>query len=286
MIFVMITMGTALGILWMILFAKSGMRYQDEMNKLDSSEYFMKDLFGTGFYVIDLLGFKFDTPYFENKLIRLNEIYGAKNGRKILKADLVAQISYSIFLVPVGILLYGITDEPMCLIFALIILLFLVLYIEYDKQNRVEKRRSEIIRSFPHVLSQMALLINAGMPLREALQMASAGKTDVLGNEMKILLDDMKNGIPEYEALRRFSDRCGVDSIRKFASLVIQNVRKGSNELAGALLEMSNEIWRARVGEVKEEGEKASAKLMIPILIIFMGIIMMVVVPIFSGMNI
>ena len=156
---------------------------------------------------------------------------------------------------------------------------------EYDKNDKLQKRHEQILREFPHVLSQMALLVNAGMPLREALQMAAQKETGVLSREMKILSDDMANGIPEYEALGSFAERCGVDSVRKLSSLITQNVRKGSSELAAALMELSNEVWRGRVSSVKEEGEKASAKLMVPILIIFIGILIMVAVPMFRNMN-
>ena len=131
----------------------------------------------------------------------------------------------------------------------------------------------------------MALLVNAGMPLREALSVCTQKEAGVLGDEMKALSDDMANGIPDYEALNSFADRCGVDSVRKFSNLIIQNIRKGSSELAVALLDLSNEVWRNRVNAVKVEGEKASTKLMLPILIIFAGILIMVAVPMLRGID-
>lgn len=94
----------------------------------------------------------------------------------------------------------------------------------------------------------------------------------------------MKNGVPDYEALQKFADRCGISEVRKFSSIMIQNMKKGSSELAYALMDLSSEVWRA--GKQRPgEGEKASAKLLIPIFMVFVGILIMVIVPILSGMN-
>ena len=73
--------------------------------------------------------------------------------------------------------------------------------------------------------------------------------------------------------------------MRKFSSIMIQNMKKGSSELAYALMDLSSEVWRMRVNSVREEGEKASAKLLIPIFMIFGGILMMVAVPMLRGLN-
>lgn len=135
------------------------------------------------------------------------------------------------------------------------------------------------------MLSQLALLINAGMPLREAIEAVASRGNSVFYEEIRILLEDMKNGIPDYEALQKFALRCGIPEVRKFSSIVIQNVKKGSTELAFALMDLSQEVWRARVNGVREEGENASAKLLIPIFIIFGGILLMVVVPVLKNMN-
>ena len=48
---------------------------------------------------------------------------------------------------------------------------------------------------------------------------------------------------------------------------------------------MSNEVWKARISNARELAEKASTKLLIPIMIIFCGILLMVIVPMFMGMQ-
>ena len=277
--------GTVWAIGWLILYFSCGTKYQTYIDSIDGNDYFMKSMYGVGYRMIDLFQLDIDTPYFRKKMGKLGEMYGKKSARLLVLSDLAAQITYLITLIPFGIFLAVMTEEPMILMIAAVFAAFLAVYIEYDKGSKVDKRREEILKDFPHLLSQLALLINAGMPLREALETASGKEEGIIYEQLRILSDDMRNGIPEYEALSEFADRCGVDEVRKLSGLIIQNVRKGSAELASALLELSGEVWRNRTSQVRELGEKASSKLLIPILIIFGGILMMVVAPMFKGMN-
>ena len=52
------------------------------------------------------------------------------------------------------------------------------------------------------------------------------------------------------------------------------------------LQQQSSEIWEIRKQNVRREGEKAAGKLMIPIFIMFGGIMLMVIVPIFTNIGI
>ena len=114
----------------------------------------------------------------------------------------------------------------------------------------------------------MVLLINAGMPLRDTLKKVSEGKEDIcLYKEIHILLNDINNSMSELEAIKAFSDRCNILEIKKFSTTVLQNLEKGSEGLGGILAEMSNTIWMERSNKVRQMGEAASSKLMIPIMI-------------------
>ena len=277
--------GTMFAITWLLIGITDRKKYQAVIDGIDGNEYFGKELFFVGFRIIGWLDIDISSPTLQKKVHKLSELYGSSEARKLVLYDLAAQFTYILTFAPLGLFLTVMMDDVLCVCIAVLLIVFLVFYVEYDKNDKLQKRHEKILREFPHVLSQMSLLVNAGMPLREAL-MTTAEKGDgILCREMRVLADDMANGIPEYEAFGSFADRCGVDSVRKFSSLIIQNVRKGSSELASAVLELSNEVWRNRVSSVKEEGEKASAKLLIPILIIFIGILIMVAVPMMRGMN-
>ena len=277
--------GTLLGILCILIFLTDKGKFKPIIVEIDENEYFLKETFVVGFTLMQKLHLDISSDTIQKKIRKLSELFGIKESRKIAIYDFAAELSYVFVFLPVVLLLTVIGNDPAILLIGIGLIAFLIIYMEYDKVNKLTKRHETIEREFPHMVSQMALLINAGMPLREAL-ITSAQKNDgILSKELKVLVSDMENGIADYTALDQFAARCGVDSVRKFSSLVSHNIKKGSSELADSLLSLSSEIWRNRVSAVRVEGEKASTKLLIPILIIFAGIMMMVVVPMFSGVG-
>ena len=60
---------------------------------------------------------------------------------------------------------------------------------------------------------------------------------------------------------------------------------KGNDELVIMLQNQSSEVWNAKKQDVRRQGEKASSKLLIPMLFMFVGILIMVIVPIFSNLG-
>lgn len=282
---VLSAIGTIFSIFWIFLYFRAGSKYDGMIEQIDGNEYFGKSFFCIGFSAIELFKINLNSGITQKKMQKLSEMYGKKMAKRIVLIDLAGQFTYTFTLAPLGALLAVLANDVIVLFIVVGLIAFFWVYLEYDKNSKLEVRHETILREFPHVLSQLALLVNAGMPLREALDVTSQKGDGVLYQELKVLMDEINNGVPEYEALAGLADRCGVDSIRKFSSLIIQNVRKGSGELAMVLMELSSEVWRNRVSNVKEEGEKASAKLMIPVLIIFCGILVMVIVPMFVNMN-
>lgn len=276
-------LGTVIGIMVIFIFIQSKHKYDAIIEVIDENEYFIKEIFVVGFTLIQWFGLELSSDIMQKKIHKLSELYGAKEARKVALYDVASQLSYTFVFLPIVLLLSVIGNDILILFFGAALVGFLVIYMEYDKTNKLNKRHEAIDREFPHIISQMALLVNAGMPLREAITTSANKSIGVLSHELKVLVDDMDNGIADYVALERFANRCGVDSVRKFSSLIGQNIRKGSAELAASLMELSTEIWRNRVTSVRIEGEKASTKLLIPILMIFIGILVMVVVPMFTG---
>ena len=101
----------------------------------------------------------------------------------------------------------------------------------------------------------------------------------------EILSLEIDNGIMEADAYRNFADRCSVKEVRKFTSLILQNLQKGNEELALFLGDMSTEMWEMKKNEVKQKGEKANSRLLLPVFLIFIGILILILVPVMSGLG-
>ena len=103
---------------------------------------------------------------------------------------------------------------------------------------------------------------------------------------MRRAVQQMNNGVSEVDAYAEFGARCISPDIKKFTSTVIQGLVKGNRELAEMIKHQSREICDVKRHNVKQQGEKAASKLMIPMMIMFFGILIMIVVPIFANIGV
>ena len=96
----------------------------------------------------------------------------------------------------------------------------------------------------------------------------------------------MQNGVSDIDAIYNFGTRCIIPEIKKFTSTILQGMTKGNRELSTMLQEQSKEVWQMKKQMVRREGEKAASKLLIPICIMFLGVLIMILVPIFTNLGV
>ena len=161
----------------------------------------------------------------------------------------------------------------------------MVWYLDELLNDKINSRRDELLRDYPGMLSKLTLLVNAGVPIREAWTKVASTNDGILYQEMKNTAIELSNGIQEIEAYKAFGERCSIKSLRKFSTMMIQNLQKGSSEVVVFLRDMSNEAWEEKKHEVKRKGEKASSKLIMPIGLIFLGVLILIIVPMFSSLK-
>lgn len=281
---IMAGVGSVFMIIWLELFVIYHSEFRAYIRDVPKGQYFLPSLFFIGFGF--MRQFRVDT-YNEKSLGKLrlfSEVYGQAKARMYFETDLAAQITYVLTLVPFGCFV-GVLSQLEIGFLIIFAGLFLVFYLQYDMKLKVEKRREAIMGTFPHVLSKIALLINAGLPFHEVIGRIAYAKDELLYQEFGKMQDEIRNGVPEKQAIQNLADRCGVNEIRRFSTILIQNLEKGSSQMASSLTEMSVAIWQERKSGVRQRGEQISAQLMLPILIIFIGIMLMVLVPMFSSLG-
>ena len=176
------------------------------------------------------------------------------------------------------------SDSKSLLLLGLVMGGLLILYLDLTLQDKLTARRQEIVLDLPQVLSKLTLLVNSGMVLRDAWKKVSITGERALYQEMQNANLEMENGVMEIDAYRNFAERCNVKEVRKFTSLIIQNLNKGNEELAYFMKDLSDEMWEVKKNEVKQKGEKANSKLLLPMMMIFIGILLMVMVPVMQQM--
>lgn len=162
-------------------------------------------------------------------------------------------------------------------------ILGILLFFLADKNldDRAKKRKLQLMMDFPVFISKLTLLMNAGMHLRQSLErtVADSSKKTPLYQELGEVLDDFAAGIGENQAWLEFSERCRVKEITSFASMIMQNAKIGGSQLVEELKRMTHETWEMRKRAAKQMGETASAKLIFPLMLMFLAILIIVITP-------
>lgn len=134
-------------------------------------------------------------------------------------------------------------------------------------ENKIRDRRHIIQKEMPFVLSSMAVIVESGMSLMQAITEISSMKDGALIEEFQVTLLEIEVGISRTEAFERMIDRVQVTELSIFLSSLIQSIEKGSSGISNLLKKQSDEMWMKRKEKARALAEKASIKLFLPLLL-------------------
>ncbi len=270
---------------WLFLFLKSN-KYNSLFEGLDEKEYMLKELYSTGYAVMEMISYPYKSKFDRKLRSSLSVLYDEKFVEYYLRVCYAQSISLAMIVFLFGFILYGLSGEILILAICLLMAGLAVYYFMTLSDKKIQKRSNEILSDFSEIVSKLALLTNAGMIMREAWREVAYNGEGTIYAEMQKACEDMDNGVSELEAVRRFGVRCIIPEIKKFSSTIMQGIEKGNRELAMMLQVQSDEIWGMKQQRIKREGAKANSKLMMPMFIMFIGILIMIVVPIFTNLGV
>lgn len=276
---VLLIAATVCTALFFIFWMRSG-SYGYLVENLSDDTYFLKDLYVIGFAMSD------------TKLFTLRGIV-EKNLKKAAKlvwgetyygyfADLAwAQfLTLSLIVLSLGFSFAAILGGEASFAVLGIIALFVMAIWNICMSNMkeaVEKRREECLIEFPNMVSKLSLLLGSGMTLRDAWYLVAKGKEGVLYDLMVESCNGMDNGDSEIEAMYKFGVMSDSQEIKKFVSAVTQTVIKGNMNLGDFLMGQASELWAQKRQKALQKGEVAAGKLVIPLGLMFGGIILIIV---------
>jgi len=257
-------------------------RYMDYIKPLDKKSYPLKDILHVSLFILDKTGYKCDTEYDKRQLIKLAEISGHKYAMYYLEIFWAEKIAF----VLIGLLLISLLGISQGIslgfgafsVFILVIMFFLP---DSQLKDKIKKRHIKIQMDFPDFLNKLTLLINAGMTITKAWEKIVNDNTQKspLYEELTQTIADIRGGKSEIQAYEDFAKRCRMSEISRFVSIIVQNLRKGSNEIVSILRLQANECWEMRKHAAKRLGEEASTKMLFPMMIMFLAILIIVAVP-------
>ncbi len=274
-------------VVWLLLFMM-GSKYKDLITPLNEKEFPFKEIYGVGFAAMDIIKYKYKSKSDKKLKDDIEILYGGKKYVDYYIRVIYAQrvtLAFTLFLL--GFILYGLAGGEILMVVVMTLFSGLAYYyFGTTAKQKITKRSNELLSEFANVVSKLALLTNAGMIMHDAWRQVAESGDGVIYEEMRNAVTDMDNGISESEALRQFGIRCVIPEIKKFTSVVAQGLSKGNAELAMELQNQSKEVWMLKKQDVKRQGELAANKLMIPIVVMFIGILIMVIVPVFANLGI
>lgn len=179
------------------------------------------------------------------------------------------------------------------LLLGIVLCLYLV-YHEHEKSIQEKRRRKEeLLRDYPGMISKFTMLLGTGATVRGAWEkivqnyerQKKGMGVHAVYEEMMVTLREMQGGVSEAEAYERFGKRCAVTTYVKFGTLLSQNLRKGSKGISDILRMEAIQSFENRKSTAKRLGEEAGTKLLMPMMGMLAVVFIMVMVPAFLSMQ-
>lgn len=223
-----------------------------------------------------------------------NQVTGDRKNSFIYSYYLIASLfSYAylgVFLAIFLILLMVFAGRGMknALIFAVagFALMLLVGYLPFDGlQTKAKKWQEMIDRDFPNAISKIALLVTAGMNITKAIdETAKSGDTPMY-LELQKLMKEINQSVTVEAALTHLQCRCNNKYLDKMVTIISKSYVAGNANLADNLRAINDECWLDKKHNSRRMGEVVQNKLFIPTMLMFVGILVVIIVPAMSGFN-
>lgn len=218
---------------------------------------------------------------------RLKLMQAGYRTKSAVRAYNLAQVALGLGFLVIGILiaiLSSATGEPSptnLILFVLIPGCVGYMLPKYWVTKRQQKRQEEIENGFPDALDMMLVCVEAGQSLDQSIIRVSneikAG-FPALAEEFATVAHEVKAGKDRVDVLKDMSERCGVNDIASFVTVLVQSATFGTS-IADALRVFSAEMRDKRVMRAEEKANVLPTKLTLgtmmftvpPLMIILIG---------------
>ncbi|MDE5965225.1 MAG: type II secretion system F family protein [Lachnospiraceae bacterium] len=268
-----------------IIFLKRGRQYEAAVKNLDENRYPLHDLYVAGFAWGKTKLLSFQNSMVSKLKIQAGLLYNLQYAEYYANLAWSQMITLVQLFGTITILMAAIMYQSVVFVLfaggflTLIVGVYSYTLMENDLASRTQQCEGEL----PEVVSTMAILVNSGMMLREAWSMVCSSREGAFYDLMRRAEENMKNGHSDSDAIFLFGKESNSVEIKKFASALLQSMEKGGGELGTFLAQQSSELWEVKRQRMLQAGEKAATKLLLPILIIFAGVIIIVITAAFAG---
>jgi len=213
------------------------------------------------------------------------QVYDYRRGHGYTKMHIAELISISFICLLFSALFGAIDGGVEIIILGLVLATLLPFLINKQLDDKIKKKKEDIIIELPEFVSKIVLLANAGSNIEKAIVRTVSQRKDAnthpLYRELKEVAAGINNNSNFAEIMEQFNKRCGVQEVSVLTSTILLNHRRGS-ELIISLRHLSRDLWEKRKTVAKIRGEQASTKLVFPMVIIFIVVLVIIGYPAMS----
>ena len=161
-----------------------------------------------------------------------------------------------------------------------------------EDEQRQQKYERKMQLAYPDIVNRLSLYMGAGISIRHAWERIIRGyekQRQMTGNsedayeQMKLALRQMQNGVAETVAYEQFGMDCRLSSYLKLGTLLSQNLRLGTGNLAEMLKAEAKDAFEDRKALARKIGEECESRLLLPMLLMLLSILIMIMYPAVSS---
>lgn len=159
------------------------------------------------------------------------------------------------------------------------------------ERQKEELRKKEMQRDYPDVLDKLVLFLQAGFSIRKAMEKLAIDyqrnrqkyhmKERAAYEEIVKTCREMEGGVYEADAYERMGKRCKISQYKILSVLLVQNLRKGNQNILELLEREAASAGEERKREARVRGEETSVKLLLPMIMQLMVVLVILMVPAF-----
>lgn len=262
-----------------------GKKYEAIVENLDGNMFPLNGLYSSGFAWSSGKIFKLKGKRAVELQMQASLLYEPQYAEYYANVSWAQTITLVHLFLAITFLMAGIMYDSAALMLVVgnFMSILIATYCLQDMKNALSKRTEECESQLPQVVSTIAVLVNSGMVLREAWYLVAENGTGAIYELMRRASENMKNGYSDVDAIFLFGKASNSSEIKKFTSALLRSMEIGGSELPSFLAHQSSELWNKKRQRMLQNGEKASAKLLLPIVLIFLGVIIIVITAAFAG---
>ena len=165
----------------------------------------------------------------------------------------------------------------------------------FDETEKRKKHKAVLRESYPELAIKISMLIQAGFTPRGAMERigrqylneCKEGRRlpNPLYDEIIATLREMGSGISEKDAYENLSNRCSLPEVSRLCSLLIRNLKRGSEGLGNEIRREGHNALLSRKEIFQKRGEIAGTKLLLPMMLYLLIVMVLILYPAFNAFS-